>query len=124
MRNLYRIVKADAWKEAKEIGYIPRCGNDKKLDRIHLNVHEAVEFVAAKYYTPDEQPLAIEFDVSSFSESIEWLEPTDELPWKQPLVDIPNLPIHAVVAIHQLDPVLVDGKNTYKLRKAVKDTAP
>lgn len=115
MSNLYRVIKLETWQEVKGLKTIPRCNNDNKINRIHLNILQAVESIAEAYFEPEEQPIVLEINVSDFSNKIEWSEPTESNKWKQPLVDIPNLPTDSVVKIHTLKHSLVDGKNQYKL---------
>ena len=117
MNNLYRVIKEETWTEVSQSQHIPRCGNDNKKDRIHLNVLEAVETIAARYFEPEERPVVLEVDPSDFAEQIEWAEATAESPWRQPLANISNLPVSAVVKVHRLEHSLVDGKNEYKLTK-------
>lgn len=115
MSNLFRVIRAEVWAEAQKNAQIPRCGNDDKLNRIHLNLPEAVEFVAAKYFAPEEQPLALEIDVSSFADQIEWLEPTEQLPWRQPLAAIEQLPLSSIVKVHQLEYQPDENGRAYRL---------
>ncbi|GGK71835.1 DUF952 domain-containing protein [Amphritea balenae] len=117
MSSLYRVITEEAWIAAQKTQTIPRCGNDNKADRIHLNVIEAVESVAAAYFEPEERPLVLEIDVSGFTEHIEWTEPAAQEVWRQPLVNIPSLPFNAVVKVHQLEHSLINGKNVYTLGK-------
>lgn len=117
MSILYRVITEEAWNAAKKTQTIPRCGNDNKADRIHLNLLEAVESVAAAYFEPEERPLVLEIDVSGFTEHIEWIAPTVQKAWKQPLVNIPFIPFNAIVKVHQLEHSLLNGKNVYTLGK-------
>lgn len=116
MNNLYRVITAAAWADAQKRQHVPRCGNDKKADRIHLNVREAVEFIVAAYFEPEEQPLVLEIDVSGFADRIEWLEATTHLRWKQPRANIPNLPVSAVVRVLQLEHKRIADRNVYTLK--------
>ena len=117
MSNLYRVIKEETWTEVSNSEFIPRCGNDNKMDRVHLNILEAVESVAARYFGPEERPLVLEIDTSGFAENIEWVEATDDFPWIQPLARIEHLPVSSVVKVHQLEHSLINGKNVYKLSK-------
>ncbi|MEH6651916.1 MAG: DUF952 domain-containing protein, partial [Motiliproteus sp.] len=102
MSNLYRVITEAAWTDAQKHHYVARCGNDQKADRTHLNLREAVESIAAAYFDPKEKPLVLEIDISGFSDRIEWLEPTGNNGWKQPLADIPNIPVSAVIRVLRL----------------------
>ena len=48
--RLFRVVSKTIWDQTQQLGYVPRCGNDHKLDCVHLNVEEAVLFIANKYF--------------------------------------------------------------------------
>lgn len=114
MPTLYRVLSESNWKKAQETGYVARCGNDVKADGVHLNLPEAVEYTAARYFTPDEAPLVLEVDYQSFEESLEWHEPTAEEPWRKPLARIANLPLNAVVTTHELRPSDPSGQTAYR----------
>ena len=117
MSKLYRVIREDIWIDAKKSQFIPRCGNDNSVDRVHLNLLETVGHIASEFFEPEERPIVLEIDVSSFSENIEWLEPSPQKSWKQPLANIQNLPVSSVVKVHKLEHSLVNGKNIYTLEK-------
>ncbi|WP_445010525.1 DUF952 domain-containing protein [Vreelandella stevensii] len=100
--QLYRVITEKNWQEALRLGYVPRCGNDKKEDGIHLNLAEAVEYTANRYFTTDEKPLVLVVNTDSFSERIEWRNSTTTDPWQKPLAKINNLPLNAVIDINPL----------------------
>ena len=50
MNILYRVNSQNIWLEAQKTGRVPRCENDGKLDCVHLNLEEAVETIAARYF--------------------------------------------------------------------------
>ncbi len=58
-----RGIREDAWAEAKMSQFIPGCGNDNKVNHIHLNVLQTVASVAAAYFEPEERPLVLEIDI-------------------------------------------------------------
>lgn len=118
MESLYRIIRQEEWHEVRKGQFIPRCGNDNNADRIHLNVREAVEHVAALYFAPEEKPMVLEISPLSFAAQLEWLEPDEHKPWRQPLANIPQLPIESVVNVYVLIHQEVDGQRTYKLGPA------
>lgn len=95
--RLFRVISKTIWDQTQQLGYVPRCGNDHKLDCVHLNVEEAVLYIANKYFVYDEAPLVLEVDTTHFSDSIEWLLPTTEQPWWQPKAHINNLPKTAIM---------------------------
>ncbi|BES72786.1 hypothetical protein RE428_38040 [Marinobacter nanhaiticus D15-8W] len=100
---LYRVVSAREWSDAQRTGRIRRCRNDRRAGRIHLNTRAAVETVAARYFTPEELPLAVALDTRHFAEDIEWLAPTDEHPWYYPMLDRPHLQLEWITALYPLE---------------------
>lgn len=113
--KLYRVIREEVWGQAQESGMVPRCGNDNTRNRIHLNMPEAVETIAARYFAPEERPVVLEVDITTFKDQIEWIKPDQQNQWWQPLADIANLPVASVVKVHQLEHSLVDGQNRYTL---------
>lgn len=95
--RLFRVISKTIWDQIQQLGYVPCCGNDHKLDCVHLNVEEAVLFIANKYFVYAEAPLVLEIDGALFNDSIEWLPPSDEQPWLQPRAHIDNLPQAAII---------------------------
>lgn len=118
MSNLYRVVASKTWEDAKRSGSVPRCGNDKEANGVHLNVVDAVETIASMYFEPDELPIVLEVDVSNFSSRIEWKPPSTPSGWKQPLAKISNLPVSSVVQVHKMRHTRQNGKNVYKLERS------
>ncbi|MDI3326268.1 DUF952 domain-containing protein [Pontibacterium granulatum] len=115
VRTLYRVIRAEVWDQAQESGLVPRCGNDNTRNRIHLNMPEAVETIAARYFEPEECPVVLEVDITAFADRVEWIEPDQQNNWWQPLADVANLPVASVVKVHQLEHSRVDGENIYKI---------
>lgn len=103
--QLYRVITEKNWQAALRLGYVPRCGNDKKEDGIHLNLAEAVEYTANLYFTADEKPLVLIVNSESFSEQIEWRDSTTTEPWQRPLAKIDNLTLNAVLDTNALIPM-------------------
>ncbi|MFC3293345.1 DUF952 domain-containing protein [Modicisalibacter luteus] len=97
------------WQEAQRLGYVPRCGNDNKENGIHLNLPEAVEYTASRYFTEEEGPLVLVIDAASFSETLEWRDPTVTEPWQRPLAKIDNLPLSTVIETNRLVPTVGNG---------------
>lgn len=116
MTHLYRVIRQATWLEDQNTPAIPRCGNDHKINRIHLNVLEAVESVAAAYFAPEECPIVLEIDTSGFAEQLEWLPADTQRRWPQPLANIDCLPTAAVVRTIEFEHSLIDGKNQYQLK--------
>ncbi|WP_144982136.1 DUF952 domain-containing protein [Halomonas sp. C22] len=100
--QLYRVITEKNWQAALRLGYVARCGNDKKEDGIHLNLAEAVEYTANRYFTEDEKPLVLVVNTKSFSERIEWRDSTTTEPWQRPLAKIDNLPLNTVLGSNTL----------------------
>ena len=115
VHTLYRVIRAETWGQAQETGVVPRCGNDNTRNRIHLNMPDAVETIAARYFEPEECPVVLEVDITDFAHRIEWVKPDPQNNWWQPLADIANLPVASVAKVHQLEHSRVDGKNVYQL---------
>lgn len=115
MQSLFRVIREALWLEYQHTDALPRCGNDNKADRIHLNVREAVESIAEAYFSPEEKPIVLEIDPAGFADQIEWLQAGTDRPWPQPLANIPNLPVSAVVRVHTLEHSQVDGQNRYRM---------
>ncbi|MCS2608482.1 DUF952 domain-containing protein [Halomonas dongshanensis] len=101
--HLYRVITMENWQKAQSQGYVPRCGNDHNADCVHLNVHKAVVFSANRYFTPEEAPVVIEVDITSFKDKIEWLKPTEDQPWQKPRAHIDHIPLSAVISMHALE---------------------
>lgn len=110
--QLYRVITEKNWQEALRLGYVPRCGNDKKEDGIHLNLAEAVEYTANRYFTEDEKPLILVVNTESFSEQIEWRDSTTTEPWQRPLAKIDNLPLNFVIDTNSLVLMQTSGDTT------------
>ena len=89
--RLFRVISNSTWDQTQQLGYVPRCGNDHKLDCVHLSVEEAVLFIANTYFVYSEAPLVLAIDDTLFKNRIEWLPPNDEQPWLQPRAHIDNL---------------------------------
>lgn len=101
-KTLFRVVSSDQWRQAAASGLVPRCPADEREDRVHLNERKDVERVADLWFSPEEQPLALEIDVPSLPSDIRW-----ELRVKSPFDIWPNLyvrniRVEQVVAIHRL----------------------
>ncbi|MBY4678980.1 DUF952 domain-containing protein [Marinobacterium arenosum] len=112
--NLYRVIKRETWQVAQQSGIVPRCGNDNKADGVHLNLPEAVEHIAALYFTPEEDPVVLEVDTCRFESQIEWQEATADQPWLKPLAKIANLEVASVARVHELEHHVVDGVRRYR----------
>lgn len=100
--TLFRVVSSDQWRQAAASGLVPRCPADEREDRVHLNERKDVERVADLWFSPEEQPLALEVDVSGLLSDIRW-----ELRIKEPFETWPNLyvrniRVEQVVAVHRL----------------------
>ena len=95
--RLFRVISNTTWDQTQQLGYVPRCGNDHKLDCVHLSVEEAVLFIANRYFVYSEAPLVLAIDGAQFSDRIEWLPPSDEQPWLQPRAHINHIPQTAII---------------------------
>ena len=102
-KTLFRVVAADQWKLAAVSGLVPRCPADEREDRIHLNERKDVERVADLWFSPEEQPLALEVDVSAMPSDIRW-EPRAREPFETwPNLHAPNIRVEQVLAVHRLE---------------------
>lgn len=104
MTVLYRVVGRDDWEQAKLLGYVPPCGSDRRAGWVHLNCPEDVALVAGRYFAPEEQPLALELDLAGLEAQLEWLGPTPEKNWQQPVLKVSSLQLTWVSAVHELMP--------------------
>ena len=104
MDTLFRVVAASQWEQALATGWVPRCPADERRDRVHLNERKDVERVAGLWFVADEQPVALELDVTSVASSLCW-EPRAEAPFETwPNLHIRNIPLGIVVAVRPLRP--------------------
>jgi uncharacterized protein (DUF952 family) len=100
--HLYRVVSLAQWREGEATGLVPRCAADQRHDRVHLNRREEVERAADLWFSVDEQPVALEIDMSEAGPALRWemrVEPPLEV-W--PNLYVPALPTRWVVAVHEL----------------------
>ncbi|MGK0547387.1 DUF952 domain-containing protein [Halomonas cupida] len=97
------------WETAQESGIVPRCGNDHKEDGVHLNLPEAVDYTANRYFTSAENPVLLKIDTSSFAELIEWRSPLPHEPWHRPLARIAGIPIESVQSVERIDPTKLNS---------------
>ncbi len=100
--TLFRVVSSEQWQQATATGLVPRCPADEREDRVHLNERKDVERVANLWFSPEEQPLALEVDVSTVPSDIRW-----DLRVKEPFETWPNLyarsiRVEQVLAAHRL----------------------
>lgn len=109
MSKLYRVLTLANWEEAKAKGVVARCGNDHKADGVNLNLPEAVNYTASKYFTPVEKPVLLEVDTTEFSDHIEWRHAIENEPWLRPLARINGIPVDCVVSVTSIDPKLLNG---------------
>lgn len=106
--NLFRVITHQNWQKAQTLGYVPRCGNDLRLDCVHLNLKEGVEYSANVYFTLEEAPVVLEINTATFKDKLEWLPPTQEKPWPQPRANVANISLSAVVSTCALQ--YIEGK--------------
>ena len=109
LQTLYRVLTLATWETAQESGIVPRCGNDHKEDGVHLNLPEAVDYTANRYFTSAENPVLLEIDTSSFAELIEWRIPLPHEPWHRPLARIAGIPIESVKSVKRIDPTKLNN---------------
>lgn len=112
--TLFRVVSSEQWDQAKATGLVPRCPADEREDRVHLNERKDVELVADLWFSVEEQPLALELNVSEVTSDIRW-----DLRVKEPVGTWPNLyagniRVDQVLAAHRL--VLDEQTGHFRLK--------
>jgi uncharacterized protein (DUF952 family) len=115
MSILYRILDKISWEQAQAEGKVPRCSSDERAGHVHLNTREHVETVAKAFFEPNEEPIVLEVDTSSFARNVVWYPPTDEKPWDQPCAKIDAIPLDAVLRTHGLKSIETNTGCTYEL---------
>ncbi|MBY6187040.1 DUF952 domain-containing protein [Marinobacter hydrocarbonoclasticus] len=104
MTVLYRVLGRDEWDQAQLLGTVPLCGSDRQAGWVHLNCPEDVPLVTGRYFAPEQQPVALELDLAGLESKLEWLAPTAEKNWQQPVLKVPALQLAWVRAVHELTP--------------------
>ncbi|MBY5990575.1 DUF952 domain-containing protein [Ferrimonas balearica] len=104
MTVLYRVLGRDDWEQAQLLGRVPLCGSDQRAGWVHLNCPEDVTLVTGRYFLPEEQPLALELDLAGLEGKLEWLAPTREKNWQQPVLKVAAIEVAWVRAVHELTP--------------------
>lgn len=100
--RLYRVVSLSQWHEGQATGSVPRCAADQRHDRIHLNRREEVSLAANLWFTPDEQPVALEVEMGAAGSALRWELRTEPPLAVWPNLYLPALPASWVVAAHAL----------------------
>lgn len=115
MTVLYRVVGRDDWEQAKQLGYVPPCGSDRRAGWVHLNCPEDVALVAGRFFRPEEQPLVLELDLAGLEAQLAWHSPTAERNWQQPVLKVSALKLAWVSAVHALTPIREGAVISYRL---------
>lgn len=118
MGNLFRVVPACDWEEARATGRVPRCASDERAGHVHLSEWSAVEAIANAYFEPAEAPVALEIDRAQIEARLEWAEPSAAKPWRQAHLKMPNVPTEYVRRIHTLHVADRDGRRRFVLDRA------
>lgn len=105
MRNLFRVISAEDLRRSKVSGLVPRCPSDDRSDCIHLNFRENVEAVAAAYFSPEENPVALEIRRVDIAGQLTLGDAVASKPWTQHLLHQPNILFSTVIAVHHLEVV-------------------
>ena len=104
MSPLYSIISRSQWEQAHCSGFVPRCPADERRDRVHLNERHDIERVARMWFSADEEPIALELDVSSVQSKVKWERRTEPPLEEWPNLYLPAIPLEIVSAVHILDP--------------------
>lgn len=102
INTLYRVVSTEQWDQATATGLVPRCPADERENRVHLNERKDVELVADLWFAVEEQPLALELDVSDVASDIRWDLRVKEPAGTWPNLYAPNIRVEQVLAVHRL----------------------
>ena len=119
MDRLFRVVSTEQWELALAMGAVPRCPADERRNRVHLNERIDVERVAGLWFSPDEKPLALEIDVVSVADRIEWNLRTEQPIEIWPNLYADNISLAIVVAVYPLEYV---GPGQYRLGPSREST--
>lgn len=103
MIHLYRVVPKKDWIKALACGLVARCPADSRRNRVHLNELKDVELVANLWFSVEEEPVALEVDVSSLAECLKWEARTEEPYGLWPSLCVVGIPIEHVVRVLRLD---------------------
>ncbi|MDQ3618126.1 MAG: hypothetical protein M3374_05340 [Pseudomonadota bacterium] len=114
MSNLFRVISAEDLRRSEATGLVPRCPSDNRSDCIHLNIREDVEAVAAAYFSPEENPVALEIRRMDISGQLTLGDAVASKPWQQVLLHQPNILLSTVVAVHNLEVVQTGAGNEFK----------
>jgi len=114
MSNLFRVIPADDLRRSEASGLVPRCPSDERGDCIHLNVREDVEAVATAYFSPEENPVALEIRRTDIEGHLTFGDAVPGKPWQQVVLHQPNIVFSTVVEVHTLE--IVKTANGYEFR--------
>lgn len=70
--TIYRVVSGDDWALAQIEGAVPLGGSDERSGFVHLSAATELEGTAIRYFTPEEEPVALEIEVESLGEGLRW----------------------------------------------------
>lgn len=103
MQYLYRVVPKAEWHASLERETVPRCPADERHNRIHLNELKDVELAANLWFTPEEEPVVLEIDVSGLAEHLRWEERTSAPHGVWPHLYLYAIPTSHIVRVLALD---------------------
>lgn len=109
MDTLFRVLPRADWELALATGLVPRCPSDERRDRIHLNARDSVERAASLWFTREEEPVAIEIDVTTLAADIRWEMRTEEPLEVWPHLHALHIPADLVVKVYLLEPLADRG---------------
>ncbi len=115
MSNLFRVVSTDDLRRSEASGRVPRCPSDERSDCIHLNFREDVEAVATAYFSPEENPVALEIRRRDIDGQLTLGDAVPGKPWRQVLLHQPNILFSTVVAVYNLEVVQTGSGHEFRL---------
>lgn len=104
MSSIFKIISSNQWEDAKISGLVPRCSADIEANCVFVNQFDDIETVCSHYFEDDDFPVALEFASESYPGSLEWLEPSEEKPWKEGKLNVEHLMADLVLTIYSLEP--------------------
>ena len=69
---LYRIIPKAEWADTVANREVPLCGADERDGFVHLSTVETLLETAGLYFTPDEEPIALEIESTRLGDSLKW----------------------------------------------------
>ncbi len=81
-------------------GLVPRCSADIEQNCVHVNEFADLARICARLFEPSENPVALEFAPDAYAGELKWLEPTEEITWRDGQLSIDNLQTDFVLNVY------------------------